>query len=73
MEAPGVDVKDETCSISFHKMLLLMYQEGGPNKMFLLTTLSWAVLSLLMMGCISNTGFFNLSQPRHYCHRAVPC
>lgn len=57
MEAPGVDVKDEACSISFHKMLLLMYQEGGPNKMFLLTTLSWAVLSLLMMGCISNTGF----------------
>lgn len=57
MEAPGVDVKDETCSISFYKMLVLMYQEGGPNKMFLLTTLSWATLSLLLMSCVSNTGF----------------
>lgn len=53
----GVNTSDESCSISFYEMLLLMYREGGPNKAFLLTTLSWAIFSLIMMSCISNTWF----------------
>lgn len=57
MGGPGVNSNDEACSISFHEMLALMYQEGGPNKMFLFTTLSWTVLSLVMISCIANTGF----------------
>lgn len=53
----SVNAGDKSCSISFYEMVMLMYREGEPNKTFLLTTLSWAVFSLIMMTCISNTWF----------------